>query len=98
MTTANGADIFASKFLRCARVHDLHIRIIQSRHHFPGGDRDRRIDLELEGDRRKPRSFTADCPSRSGPVLDSFMIDADVASAEILHGVEAKIGIPASPS
>src|SRR5262245_11874366 len=96
MTAANGANILANKLLRCARVHDLHIRVVQSRHHFPGGDRYSRIDLELERDGRKPRSLTADHAPRGGPILDSFMVDADIAAAEILRGVEAEIGIPAS--
>ncbi len=96
MTAANGADILASKLPRRARVHDLHIRVVQPRHHFPGGDRHRRIDLELERNGRKPRCLAADRSPRGGPVLDPFMIDADIAAAEILHGVEPEIGIPAT--
>src|SRR6266702_3347521 len=98
MAAANGADILANEFLRRARVHDLHIRVVQLRHHFPGGDRYRRIDLELERNGSNPRSLTADRSPRGGPVLDPFMIDADLAAAEILHRVKPEIRVPAAPA
>ena len=37
---------------------------------------------------------TADRPARGGPILDAFMVDADIAAAEILQGVKTEIGIP----
>ena len=40
------------------------------------------------------RGVTADRPARSGPVLDAFMVDADIAEAEILQGVKTEIGMP----
>src|SRR6266481_793644 len=98
MTAANGADILANELLRRARVHDLHIRVVQPRHHLLGGDRYGRIDLELERNGRKPRSLAADRPPRGSPVLDPFMIDADIAAAEILDSVKPEIRVPAAPA
>src|SRR5262249_40601255 len=98
MTAANGADILASELLRRTRVHDLHIGVIQPLHHFPGGDRDGWIDRELERNGRPPRSLAADRPPGSGPVLDSLMVDADIAAAEIPHGVKPEIRVPAAPA
>src|SRR5262245_4767256 len=98
MTATNGANILANKFLRRTRVHDLDIRVIQPCHHLLGGDRYRGIGLELERNGRRARGLAADRPPRGGPVLDALMIDADIAAAEILHGVEAEIGIPGAPA
>ena len=94
MTAADCADIFADKLLRRAHIQDLHIRIVQLSHHLLSGDRYCRIDFQLEHDRRKLRGVTADRPARSGPVLDAFMVDADIGPAEILQGVKTEIGMP----
>src|SRR5262245_21728664 len=94
MTAAYCADVFADELPRSAHIDDLHIRIVQPRHHLFGRDRRRGIDLQLECDRRKLRGVTADRPASGGPVLDAVMVDTDIAAAEILQGVKTEIGIP----
>src|SRR4029077_9296284 len=87
-------DIFADELLRSTRIHDLHIRVVQPRHHFFGRDRCGRIDFQLERDGRKLRNVKADRPARGRPILDAVMVDADIAAAEVLQGVKTEIGIP----
>src|SRR5262249_44171006 len=94
MAAADCADIFTGELLRRADIQDLHIRIVEPRHHLLGGDRYCRIDFQFERDWRKLRDVTTDRPACSGPVLDAFMVDADVAAAEILQGVKTEIGMP----
>src|SRR5262245_56086326 len=94
MTAANCADVFADELPRSADIDDLHIRIVQPRHHLFGRDRRRGIDLQIERDRRKLRGVTADRPAGGGPVLDAVMIETDIAAAEILQSVKTEIGIP----
>jgi hypothetical protein len=94
MTTANCADIFANELPRSARIHDLHIRVVQPRNHLFGRDRYRRIDFQFERDGRKPRGVTTDRPAGGRPILDAFMVDTDIAAAKILQGVKTEIGIP----
>jgi hypothetical protein len=94
MTAANCADIFANELPRSAHVDNLHIRIVQPRHHLFGRDRYCRIDLQFERDGGKLRGVTADRPAGGRPVLDAFMVDTHIAAAEILQGVETEIGIP----
>src|SRR5215510_3002084 len=96
MTAANCADIFAQELLLSTRIHNLHIRVVQPRHHLFGRDCYCRIDLQFERDGRKLRGVTADRPAGGNPVLDAFMIDTDIAATEILQGVKTKIGIPSA--
>src|SRR5262245_66324588 len=93
MTAANCADVFADELPRSAHIDDLHIRIVQPRHHLFGRDRRRRIDLQLERDRQELRGVTADRPAGGGPVLDAVMVDTDIAAAEILQVVKTEIGL-----
>ena len=39
-------------------------------------------------------AVAADRPASGGPVLDAFMIDADISAAEILQGIKTEIGVP----
>jgi hypothetical protein len=72
----------------------LHIRIVQPRHHLLGRDRCCGIDFQFERDGRKLRGVTADRPAGGDPVLDTVMVDTDIAAAEILQSVKTEIGIP----
>src|SRR5262245_57657683 len=94
MTTPDGADVFAPELRRRPRIDDLHIRLVDPRHHLLGRDRGCWIDFQLECDGRKFCGFTAGRPAGCGPALDAFVVDADVGAAEILDRVKSEIGIP----
>src|SRR5215470_3613935 len=94
MTAANRPDVLAGELPWSAGIHDLHVRIVQLRDHLLGRNGYARVDFQFERDRRKLPSVLADRPPGGGPILDAFMVDTDVAAAEILHGVKTEIGIP----